>query len=377
MRFWPGLVQTCRRAAWKAGLVADGNRSAVRHVERVLDTQGRTLFEQSGVPGLVVIVRFGEGREITRCFGRAGPSTPLRADTVFPVLSISKPVTAFCAMALVEQGFLDLDEPVWRRLRSFRLPAPRTGGFDPDGITLRRLLSHSAGLDPFEIGWSESPSIPSALELLAEGGAAGSTLRVVEPPGATLRYAGGGYVLVQLLIEDATGIPFPLVARERVLRPLGMLGSDYELPAELAARLATSHDAENATLPARRLAATAASGLFSTAEDLATFWAALAPGPADEPPGRGVISPGACREMLTPQATGADGTQCGLGFYLRNKHADVRYTHLGYYAGWDHHVEGLLRRRVVVAALSNGDRGKACVRPLIHELRRTLYDQAL
>jgi CubicO group peptidase (beta-lactamase class C family) len=377
MSFWPELMRMGRRAGWKAGLVPDRTRSTARLVERLLDARGRALFEESGVPGLVVIVRFGEGRTITRCFGRAGPSRPLRPDTVFPALSISKPVTAFCAMALVEQGALDLDEPVWRRLRSFRLPAARTGGFDPDGVTLRRLLSHSAGLAPLEIGWSATPRIPSALELLGEGGAAGSTLRLVEPPGATLLYAGGGFVLVQLLIEDATGMPFPLVARERVLRPLAMHGSDYELPAELAERLATSFDADDAPLPARRLAATAASGLFSTAEDLATFWSVLAMGPAGEPPGRGVISPAACREMLTPQATGPDGTRCGLGFYLRNKRADVRYTHLGYYAGWNHHVEGLLRRRVVVAAMSNGDRGKSCVRPLVHELRKVLYDHAL
>ena len=377
MSFWPGLLWMCRRAGWKAGLVSDRTRSAASHVEHVLDTRGRGVFEESGVPGLVVNVRFGEGRTITRCFGRAGPSMLLRSDTVFPALSISKPVTAFCAMALVEQGALHLDEPIWRRLRSFRLNPSRTGGFDPDGVTLRRLLSHSAGLDPLEIGWSSTPRIPSALELLEEGGAAGGTLRLVAPPGAALLYAGGGFVLVQQLIEDATGLPFPLVARERVLRPLEMHGSDYELPAELAERLATSHDADNAPLPARRLAATAASGLFSTAEDLATFWSALAPGPAGEPPGRGVISPSACREMLTPQATGPEGTRCGLGFYLRNKRADVRYTHLGYYAGWNHHVEGLLRRRVVVVALSNGDRGKSCVRPLVHELRKTLYDHAL
>ncbi len=377
MSAWTRLERFCRRASWKAGLAPDRTKWAARRIERVLDTHGRELFEASGVPGMVVIVRFADGRTIARNFGVAGVAGPMRGDTVFPVLSLSKPVTAFCAMALVERGLLALDEPVWRRMRSYRLPAHRSGGFDGDAVTLRRLLSHSAGIEPEGYGWCEGERVPSAKELLEDETDEAHALRIVEPPGSSLRYSGAGFVLAQLLMEDVTGLPFPVLAREQVLRPLGMEGSDYELSPELTARLATSHDDENHPLPARRLRVTAAAaGLHSTAEDLTRFWAVFTPGPDGEPPGRGVISSASCREMLTPQIVGADGTLCGLGFYLRRKRSDLRYTHLGFFDGWDHRVEGLVRRRTVVTILSNGNRGKTCVPPLVRALRATLYDRA-
>ncbi len=371
------LARSVRRAAWRVGLISDRTDAAARRVERVLDTTGRELFATSGVPGLAVIVRFAEGRTIVRTMGVAGGTAPMRADTVFPALSLSKPVTALCAVALAERGVLDLDAPVWRYVRSYRIPPHATGGFDPDGITLRRLLSHGSGIRLHGHGWAKEGVFRTPKELLEDETQEAHTLRVTDPPGETLRYAGGGFLLVGMAIAEATGRPFPDVVREHVLRPLGMHSSDYELSPGLAARLATSHDAGNRPIPPRRLHATAAAGLYSTPEDLTTFWSALAPGPGGEPPGRGVISPAACREMLTPQIVGADGAACGLGFYVRRKRRDVRYLHLGFFDGWDHHAEGFLRRRVVVTALSNGDRGKACVPALVRELRRTLYDHAL
>jgi len=377
MRLWTELARSLRRVAWKAGLIADPTASAARHVERVLDTRGRELFAQSGVPGLVVSVRFGAGRTISRCLGTAGAATPLRTDTVFPALSMTKPVTAMCVMALVERGVLALDAPVWRHVLDYRIPAHATGGFDPDGITLRGVLSHSSGIRLHGHGWVGAAGLRSPKALLEDESQEAHTLRVVDPPGRTLRYSGGGYLLAQMAVEGATGRPFADVARELVLRPLGMASSDYELSPELAARLATSHDRENRPLPARRLLATAAAGLYSTAEDLTAFWGALAPGPEGEPPGRRVISPDACREMLTPTIVAPDGTTCGIGFYLHRTRTELRYTHLGYFSGWSHHAVGLLRRRVVVTALSNGDRGKECVPPLVHELRRTLAEKAL
>src|SRR5206468_4132173 len=132
------------------------------------------------------------------------------------------------------------------------------------GITLRRLLSHSAGLNVHGYGWAEPGETPGARELLAQEDEEARTLRVVQAPGAALRYSGGGYSLVQLLIEDATGMPFPAVARERVLGPLGMSESSFELRPALAARLATRHDERSRPLKPGRVAATAASGLYST-----------------------------------------------------------------------------------------------------------------
>ena len=371
------LMRPCRSAAWRLGLLTDPTKAAARAVERLLDSRGRELFRSSCVPGLVVEVRFAQGPTIQRAFGTAGAAGDMRPDVVFPALSITKPVTAFCAMALVERGVLSLDEPVWRRIRSWRLPPHRTGGHSLDGITLRRLLSHSAGLNVHGYGGSAPGESPRARDLLDRELEEARTLRVIDVPGAAVHYSGGAFVLVQLLIEDATGLPFERVARETVLGPLGMASSDYELPPTLASRLATGHDDRGSPVPARRLAATAASGLHATAPDLATFWGALVRGSNGELPGRGVISPASCAEMLSPHIPDEKGGAYGFGFYLKRQRSELRFMHAGYDPGWHGFAEGLFHRRVVVVLLSNGDRGKGCVPPLARELRRTLYDLAL
>jgi CubicO group peptidase (beta-lactamase class C family) len=266
---------------------------------------------------------------------------------------------------------------VWRRIRSWRMPPERAPGIDVEHVTLRHLLSHGAGFSSFEPGYCDGEPSRSALDLLRRDDAESRTFRIVTPPGRTHRYAAGGYLLAELLMDDATGIPFPSLVRELVLQPLGMRSSDYTLTPALAARLATRHDEENRALPPSPLKTVAASGMYTTAEDLATLLATFAPGPNGEPPGRGVISPASCAEMLSTQTVMPGESTCGLGFYLRRKRSDLRYSHAGRYGGWYGHGEGFLRRRVVVVALSNGDRGISCVEPIVRELRAALYDLAL
>lgn len=372
-----GLTRLVRRAAFRIGLLADRSGRAAGHVERLLDGPGADLFARSGVPGLVVIVRFADGRTVSRCYGVAGDGRPTRTDDVVPALSLTKPVTAACVMALVERGTLDLDAPVWRYVREYRIPARSTRGFDPDAITLRGLLSHSAGIALHGHGWVGPEGFRTARELLEDEREEAGTLRLFAPARERLRYSGGGYLLAELAVEGATARPFPDVARDLVLRPFGMASSDYALTPALAARLVTSHDLENRPLPARRLLATAAAGLYGTPEDLTAFWSAFLPGPRGEPPGRGVLSPASCREMTTPQISGPDGVACGLGFYLRPRRSERRYLHLGYFEGWDHHAEGLASRGVVLTAFSNGEKGHACVPPLVRGLRRTLLEHAI
>jgi CubicO group peptidase (beta-lactamase class C family) len=371
------LLRPLRVAAWSAGLVADRTRGAVRAVERLLDARAPTLFASSGVPGLAVVVRFAEGATVRRAYGTAGVAGPMSTDTVVEALSLSKPVTATCAMALVDRGVLALDEPVWRRLRSWRMPASRAGPGSVDDVTLRRLLSHSAGLNVLGYGRRGPSESPTALDLLARDAEEERTLRIVRAPGSEFAYSGGAFVVVQALVEDATGRPFADVARETVLAPLGMRSSDYEPSPALLQRLSSCHDADGRTLPRDPYAATAASGLYTTAEDLVAFWSAFAEGPRGEPPGRGVVSPATCAQMLAPQVEDPGGGAWGLGFRLKRQRHDLRYLHAGYDEGWHSFAEGLSRRRVVLVLLSNGDRGKDCVPALSRALRTLLYDVAL
>lgn len=361
-----------RAAAWRIGLLRDPTRAAARSVERYLDGEGAAQFRESGVPGLAVVVRFAGGREIVRYLGDAGNGKPVGPDTLFQVLSLTKPVTAMVALALVDDGLLALNDPVWRRLRSWRLPTHRTGGFDPDAITLRRLLSHTAGLNVEMFGWTEPGVETSARSLLESEAVPSRTLSIVREPGTLVAYSGGGYGIVHVLVEEVTGTPFAKVARERLLAPLGVKAGGYEAALALSQDLATPHHEDRTPYPAAGVLSTGSSGFTATAGEVATLWAALAPGGNGAPAGRDVLSEASCRELLTAQGADAKGATCGLGMYVKPRRDDVKYMHMGYDRGWYLHAEGLLRRRVVSVLLSNSDAGRALVPALAHALRERL-----
>jgi CubicO group peptidase (beta-lactamase class C family) len=363
-----------RVAASRVGLVRDPTRAPARAMERWLDAHAADAVHRARVPGLAVAVRFADGRSVRRTYGTAGTVGPVTDATTFQALSISKPVTAMLVLALADDGLLELDAPILRRLRGWRLPPERTGGFDPDGITLRRLLSHSAGLNVNGYGWTEISARLPAARLLASTFDDARTIRLVEPPGTRLRYSGGGYAIVELAVEEATGRRFADVARARLLAPSGITASDYEPTAAHAATLATPHDATGRPRPTLDLASVAASGLIGTVADLATLYATLAPGPDGAPAGRGVLSPASCAAILTPTAVDDAGAIIGLGPYLKERHGDLKYMHRGHDPGGYVHVEGLARRGVVLALAANATTGADLVPAMAHALRTIAYD---
>ena len=128
-------------------------------------------------------------------------------------------------MRLVQQGKLELDAPVDRYLTRWRLPpAP----FDADGVTIRRLLSHTAGLNSQDYSPIATRPLPS-LEQSLSGESGGvdarrgsDDVRITMTPGAQRSYSNGGYTLLQLAIEEVTGEPFARYMQREVLDLLGM-----------------------------------------------------------------------------------------------------------------------------------------------------------
>ena len=165
-------------------------------------------------------------------YGRADTSrgVPVTPDTVFEVGSISKPVTAWGVMRLVQQGKLDLDAPVDRYLTRWHLPpAP----FDADGVTIRRLLSHSAGLNSQDYSPITTRPLPTLEQSLSgESGGVNARrgsddVRITMTPGEQRSYSNGGYTLLQLAIEEVTGETFARYMQREVLDPLGMKHSSF------------------------------------------------------------------------------------------------------------------------------------------------------
>ena len=365
-----------RAAAWRAGLRRDRTRDAAEAVEATLDLRGRERFEASGAPGIAAFVRFADGRTVGRAFGTAGGGVPMRTDTVFQALSFGKPVTAACALSLAADGVLDVDEPIARWLEKARLPE-RVDGRPLGAVTLRQLLSHTSGLQGLTYGHARSESErPSARDVFRSEHDDARRPHLVRDPGEAFEYTGAGFVLAEAVIEAATGTPFVTTVEERVTGPLGMTSSSFDPSPALLARSATPHGEDGVGFPARQWATTAAANFHSTAEDATAFALALLPGERDEPAGRGVLPPHACADMLTAHVTDAPGAGWGLGFRVKWDRFERRFVHLAYDVGWYGHLEGLRRRRVVFALLTNGDRGRDAVAGLARDVRQALYDVA-
>ncbi|HXC55004.1 MAG TPA: serine hydrolase domain-containing protein [Rhizomicrobium sp.] len=230
-------------------------------------------------------------------------AAPVDRDTLFQVASMSKWLTAWGVMTLVESGRIDLDAPVSRYLKRWTLPPSQ---FDNDGVTVRRLLSHTAGLTDglgyrgFAPG-EKLQTLPASLTHAADAmpGAPGA-VRVGLKPGSAWRYSGGGFVLLQLLIEDVTGEPFNDYMRRAVLLPLGMRQSTFVAPDP--AHLADVFDARGGQAIRYKFTALAAASLYTSTGDMTRFLQAQVPGASGEPPGRGVLRPATLALMRQPQA---------------------------------------------------------------------------
>ena len=134
-----------------------------------------------------------------------GKSEAVDTTTLFLAGSISKPVFASGVLALVEQGKLALDDDINLKLKSWRLPDSRFTATEK--VTLRRLLTHSAGLTVWGFpGYEVTGPVPTVPELL-DGVKPANTpaVRNDTTPGAFWRYSGGGITIAQLMSTDVTG----------------------------------------------------------------------------------------------------------------------------------------------------------------------------
>ena len=192
------------------------------------------------------------------------------ADTPFAAASIAKVVTAYAILGLADEGVIDLDAPVNSYLTRWQVPV--LGRNDPDEVTIRRILSHTAGLSAEGYaGFSPDHEIPTLEQFL--DGIAGEPVRVIISPGRRFMYSGGGYTVLQLLIEELTGESYADYMQQTVLEPLGMEHSSFEWFHDLGA--ATQYDVNGSVFPGVTHVDQAAGGLYTSANDLATFFAAL------------------------------------------------------------------------------------------------------
>jgi len=310
-------------------------------------------------PGVSIAVISGGEIEWARGYGLVSSEgqRPVTVDTLFQAASISKPVTAMVALRLMELGKLSLDEDVNARLRSWKVV--ENDFCKTEKISLRRLLSHTAGLTVHGFpGYADGEPIPSLLQILDGTKPANSPpIRVEAVPGSRWRYSGGGYEVVQLLVEDVTGRPFREVARELVLDPLGMRGSTFEQPLSggRIADAATGHRSNGSPVQGKwhTYPELAAAGLWTTPSDLARVVREI------QSPGR-VLKPATVKEMLTG-VLGAYGLGLGLGDTAGLK----SFSHNGGNEGFRCTLFGYCDSGRGAVVMTNGDRGDGLSREIL------------
>lgn len=280
------------------------------------------------VPGVSVAVVEGGRLVWAHAWGvrRAGGTAPVDTATLFQAASISKPVAALAALSLVQQDRLSLDADVNGYLRTWTLPdaeATRT-----EKVTLRRLLSHTAGLTVHGFrGYASSEDVPTTVQVLDGDGPANSApIRADLVPGSQWRYSGGGTTVAQLMMADVTGMSFDAFMRTTVLEPLGLRNSTYTqpLPSGRAANAASGHRSDGSVVEGEwhTYPEQAAAGLWTTPSDLARI--AIEVQRAWHGESDRIITQATAREMLTV----VDGSY-GLGFGIGDQEGEPTFSHGG------------------------------------------------
>jgi CubicO group peptidase (beta-lactamase class C family) len=325
-----------------------------------LDASMPALLEKHREPGIAVAF-VDRCQASVRVYGVANRehATPVRADTVFNLGSISKMFTAWSVMTLVEEGRVKLDEPVETYLKRWHLP---DSAFERRGVTVRRLLNHTAGISVHGVaGTDRDRAIPSLINELNGAGPSKSRIQIVKDPGAGFQYSGGGYAILQLLVEDITGRPLAEYARAKVFRPLGMKSTSFNWTDELAARAATPYRKDGSATTLRQFSAAGAAGLLSTAQDMSEFLLAHCAA-GDAPPGRGVLKPQTLEQMRKDGVAMQAGTKdrYALG-YLMVPGPTPQYDlagHSGSNIGWKAEVLMMPSAALGIAVLTNSDLGE-------------------
>lgn len=307
---------------------------------------------------------------------------PMRADDLFWIASMTKPITATAVMMLQDEGKLSVEDPVEKHLPEFKgqwMVADRgkdtlTLKRPARPITLRDLLTHTSGLATLDA--------PRPDGSLAELAMAYSQMPLQFEPGSKWSYCNTGINTLGRIVEVASGQSYASFLDTRIFKPLGMKDTTFWPTAAQARRVATSYTvAEGRSglvetnvfflkgpLTSRARTAFPAGGLYSTATDLAKFYRMMLAGGASG--GRRFVSQAAFEQMTRTQTgelkTGfVDGMSFGFGWAVVRQPQGVTamlspgtFGHGGAYGtqGWIDPKQGLIVVMMIQRAkLNNGD----------------------
>ena len=324
------------------------------------------ILETYEVPGAAIGI-LNEGniwRALHFGMANAAANRPVDSKTAFNIGSISKTVAAWGVMQLVEQGELDLDAPVENYLTRWHLPESE---FPHEAVTIRRLLSHTAGLSLHGYpGFEPSEKLPTIEESLSGATNGSGAVYVAHEPGSKWQYSGGGYTVAQLIVEEVTGQTFADYMDSRVLGPLGMHDSSFPWDEDVDRIAAQPYGSVGEPIPGPRFTAQAAASLKTTLEDFLRF-ARASLGTLEQ--GSGTIAILSNETLQLMQTVVAPSNNYGLGYTVAEIEGVTFVGHGGANAGWRARFEVAPGTGHGIVVMTNGSNGSAVIRTVTCEWR--------
>ena len=320
------------------------------------------------VPGVsIAIVQDGQIKW-AKGYGLANTKTGTVVDenTLFQAGSISKPIAALAALHLHEKGKIDIDQNVNDYLVDWKIVDNEFTAVEE--ITTRRLLTHTAGTTVHGFpGYKQSDLFPSDIEVLnGQGNTASLTVDVV--PGSIWRYSGGGYTVMEQIVENISGQSFESYLSEHILLPMGMTQSTYQQPLsdKWQSNISAAYDGDGNITKGlwHNYPEQAAAGLWTTPSDLALYCIEIqniAKGKEN-----GVLNKSTVDLMLTKHKN-----DWGLGPSLRSEGDSLMFSHGGKNQGFTNNLTAYAHLGQAAIIMTNADNGGS----LIREIENAIAEQ--
>ena len=299
-----------------------------------LDQKIPQLLNDFSVPGTAIAIIENGEIILQKGYGYSNidKETKVTTTTGFNIGSISKTIAAWGVMKLVQDGKIDLDAPAEKYLTRWRLPKSE---FDSDAVTIRRLLSHTAGLSLHGYpGWSPKDKLPTIEESLNGKNNGPGRVEIIMEPGTNWKYSGGGFSILQLIIEEVTGQKFEDYMQSEILNPLGMTHSSYTIDDTILKASSLEHNNFAEVIDFELFTAQAAAGLHTTIEDFTKFALASLYENKKNSKNQQILSAATLEQMMEP-AVASNGSY-GLGYQVDaiNGTSMVLRGHGGANTGW-------------------------------------------
>jgi D-alanyl-D-alanine carboxypeptidase len=310
--------------------------SAQTNLVSILDNRVAGIMKRQNIPGMAVVV-IRDGVVEFKGYGVKDLTTkqPVKPNTAFAIGSITKPFTAMAIMMLLEEGKLNLDEPIDRYLKN--LPEDWTSP------TLRQLLSHTSGISE-DFTWHKIKQRQDFIEMAGKED-------LDFPTGDSWSYSNSGFYLAGLIIERVSGQTYEKFMRDRIFQPLGMQHTQAKLAPVI--NLATGYEWDGENLQKMDLDEDrfvyAAGNIISTASDMAKWVQAI---------DRGQLLNASSYQQLWTAATLKNGrsTGYGLGWFVDSFKGHPYIEHSGNVSGYSSVLYRYPQDRLdVIVLINNSD----------------------